>query len=155
MALFLVACLLNAVDVGRFIYQRMQVEYGAQVGAQAAWKTCYDPGTMLPATLNCPQLTAAITAAIQSTSLGTAVSVATGYPVEGYYCVDSSNALQSVGNLSSKPADCSAAGNPSRSPGDYIQVAVTFPYAPLFRNLTVMGVSGISSIRMSSWMRLG
>src|ERR1700736_1210431 len=74
-ALFLVACLLNAVDVGRFIYQRMQVEYGAQVGAQAAWKTCYDPGTMLPATLNCPKLTAAITAAIQSTSLGTAVSM--------------------------------------------------------------------------------
>jgi hypothetical protein len=154
-AAILVFGLLNTVDLGYYIYRRMEVENAAQVGAQAAWNTCYDPSTMLPATRNCLGLTKAITASIQSTSLGTAVTLASGFPVEGYYCVNSSNVLQSVGSLSSKPSDCSAAGNPNASPGDYIQVGVTFSYAPLFRGATVMSASGISSITMTSWMRLG
>ena len=75
--------------------------------------------------------------------------------MEGYYCVNASNALQSVGSLASKPADCTAAGNPNTSPGDYIQVEVTFTYAPLFPGVTVMGFWGITSIAQTSWMRLG
>jgi Flp pilus assembly protein TadG len=138
-ALFLVVGLLNAVDLGYYEYRRMEVENAAQVGAQQ----------------HCAGLNAAITTAIQSTSLGTAVSLASGYPTEGYYCVNASNALQSVGSLSSKPADCSAVGNASTTPGDYIQVEVTFTYAPLFNGLTVMSASGITSISMTSWMRLG
>jgi len=154
-AMFLVVGLLNAVDLGFYQYRRMEVENAAQVGAQAAWKTCYDQSTMLPATQNCSGLNTAITTAIRSTSLGTAVSLASGYPTEGYYCVNSSNALQSVGSLSSKPTNCSEAGNPDASPGDYIQVGVTFSYAPLFPGVTVMSVWGITSISMTSWMRLG
>jgi len=150
----LVIGLLNAVDVGYYIHKRMEVENAAQVGAQAAWKTCNDQKSMLPATENCAGLTNAITAAIQSTSLGTAVSLASGYPTEGYYCVDSSNALQSVGTLSNKPPNCSATGNSKTSPGDYIQVQATYQYAPLFK-ITVMHVWGITSITMTSWMRLG
>jgi len=153
-ATLLVAGLLNAVDMGFYEYRRMEVENAAQVGAQAAWKTCYDPSYMLPATQNCSGLTNAITTAIQSTSLGTAVSLASGYPTEGYYCVNSAGALQSVGSLSNKPANCSAVGNSNTSPGDYIQVGVTFSYAPLFPG-TVMSVWGITSISMTSWMRLG
>ena len=83
--------LLNAVDVGYYMYRRMEVENAAQVAAQAAWKTCTQ--SMLPATQNCPGLNTAITAAMHSTSLGTAVGLASGYPAEGYYCVSSSNAL--------------------------------------------------------------
>jgi Flp pilus assembly protein TadG len=153
-AMLLVVGLLNAVDLSYYEYRRMEVENAAEAGAQAAWSTCNDPSTMLPAIQNCSGLNAAITAAIQSTSLGSAVSLASGYPAEGYYCVSSSNALQSVGALSSKPANCSAAGNPNASPGDYIQVGVTFSYAPLF-GITVMSAWGISSITMTSWMRLG
>ena len=153
-AMLLVMGLLNAVDLGYYEYQRMEVENAAEVGAQTAWKTCYDQSSMLPATQNCPGLNTAITTAIQSTSLGTAVSLASGYPAEGYYCVNASNALQSVGSLSSKPANCSAAGNANASPGDYIQVRVTFSYAPLF-GVTVMSAWGITSISMTSWMRLG
>src|SRR5712692_8975047 len=93
-ALFLVLGLLNAIDLGYYTYRRMEVENAAQVGAQAAWKTCNDPTYMLPATQNCPGLNSAITASLQSTSLGTAVSLASGYPTEGYYCVNSSNLLQ-------------------------------------------------------------
>jgi hypothetical protein len=146
--------LLNAVDLGYYAYKRMEVENAAQVGSQAAWKLCYDQSSMLPATQNCPGLNDAITAAIHSTSLGSSVSLTAGYPAEGYYCVNAANALQSVGSLSNKPADCSAAGNANSSPGDYIQVGVTCNYAPLF-GITVMGVSGIKSITKTSWMRLG
>lgn len=152
---FLVVGLLNAIDVGYYTYQRMTVENAAQAGAQQAWKTCNDPSSMLPATLNCSGLNAAITTAIQSSSLGTAVTLASGYPAEGYYCVNSTGMLQAVGSLSSKPSNCSAAGNSALSPGDYIQVGVTYTYAPLFPGISVMGASGITSITMTAWMRLG
>ncbi|HEX3494081.1 MAG TPA: hypothetical protein VHT48_01710, partial [Methylocella sp.] len=102
-------------------------------------------------------LNSAIDSAIQSTSLGTYVSRYSGFPQEGYYCVNASNALQLVGPVtSSPPADCSAAGNPATSPSDYLQVQVTYPYQPLFPGLiSVMSTSGISSITKTSWMRMG
>jgi Flp pilus assembly protein TadG len=153
-AMFLVTGLLNATDLGYYMYQRMEVENAAHAGAQAAWKTCYDQSSMLPATENCVGLTGAITTAIQSTSLGTAVALASGYPTEGYYCVNSSNVLQSVGSLSAKPSDCSAAGSSTTSPGDYVQIEVTYAYSPLFA-VSVMGLSSIRSIIKTSWMLLG
>ena len=159
---FLVVGLLNAVDVGYYTYQRMAVENAAQVGAQAAWKNCSDPSTMLPATVNCTtangaaaDLNSAITAAIQSSSLGTSITLVSGYPAEGYYCINASGMLQAVGSLSSKPSNCSAAGNSALSPGDYIQVGVTYTYAPLFPGISVMGASGITAITATAWMRLG
>lgn len=160
--MFLVVGLLNAIDVGYYTYQRMTVENAAQAGAQAAWKNCNDPSSMLPATQNCTtangaaqSLNDAITAAIQSSSLGTAVSLESGYPAEGYYCVNSSGSMQAVGSLSNKPSDCSAAGVSGVSPGDYVQVGVTYSYSPLFPGISVMGASGISAITMTAWMRLG
>jgi hypothetical protein len=165
-ALILALGVLNAIDVGYYIYQRMEVEYAAEAGAQAAYNTCIPPCTdlscppqQLPATQSCPALNSAITTAIQSTSLNRnnkSVSLVSGYPAEGYYCINSSNVLQYVGSVSqSAPADCSAAGNASASPGDYIQVQVTYPYTPLFSGLSVMSAMGISSITKTSWMRLG
>ena len=154
--LMLITGVLNAFELGRFAYQRMQVENAAYAGAQAAWATCNDPSRMLPATQaqKCPALNAAVTAAIQGTSLGTKVSLSPTGISEGYYCVNASNALQSVGSLASKPANCSAAGNASVLPGDYIQVNVTFSYTPLL-SITVMGMRGASTITKTSWMRLG
>src|SRR5215467_11034235 len=87
-AMLLVVGVLNGVDFGYYTYQRMEVENAAQVGAQVAWKTCYDTSSMLPATTNCGGLTDAIRSAIQMTSLGSNVSLMSGYPTEGYYCVD-------------------------------------------------------------------
>ena len=117
--------LVNAVDVGYYAYQRMEVENAAEVGAQAAWKNCNNLNTiLLPATVNCQPpntattLNATITTAIQSTSLGTAVTLASGYPTEGYYCVNSSNALIFQGRVTSPPTACSS----GVSPGDYLQV---------------------------------
>jgi Flp pilus assembly protein TadG len=166
--LMLVIGLLNAVDVGFYVYKRMEVENSAEAGAQAAWKTCGDAKLKgyktLPATQNCTvangadtDLNSAIDSAIQSTSLGTYVSRYSGYPTEGYYCVNASSVLQLVGPVTSAPpANCSAAGDPAVAPGDYLQVQVTYPYQPLFSGLSVMSALGISSITPNpTWMRLG
>jgi len=151
-AMFLIAGLLNAVDLGYYEYRRMEVENAAEVGAQIAWKTCNDQTSMLPATQNCSGLNAAITSAIQSTSLGTAVSLTSGYPAEGYYCVNASNALQYQGSVSSPPTACSS----GVTPGDYLKVDVTYPYTPLFPGtISVMSVSGVTSISNTTWMRMG
>lgn len=152
-ALLLVLGVMNSVDLANYAVKRMDVDNAAQVAAQTAWKLC-SQSSMLPATQNCAGLSAAITAAIQSTSLGTSVSLAPNSPTEGYYCVNSSNALQAVGSLTAKPADCSAVGSATNSPGDYLKIQVAYSYTPLF-GLSVIGALGAQSIRMTSWMRLG
>jgi Flp pilus assembly protein TadG len=151
-AIFLFLALVNVTDVSIYIYQRMQAENATQVAVQAAWKTC--GLSQLPATTNCPGLANAIQNAIQSTSLGTNVSLVSGSPSEGYYCVNSSNALQYVSGVSSKPADCTAAGMPSLQPGDYIQVQTTFTYVPLFAALSVASTFP-TPINRTAILRLG
>ena len=135
---FLSLAVLNVSDTGIYLYKRMEVENAALVGTMSALKTC-DP-VHLPATVNCPALNAAVTAAIQSTSLGNAVTLSGGAVSEGYYCVNSSNALQYMSSVSSKPANCSAAGMSALQPLDYLQVAVTFSYSPLFQGISVAGL---------------
>lgn len=134
---FLCLTVVNVSDVSVYLYKRMQVENAALVGAMSALKAC-DP-SHLPATVNCPGLTAAVTAAVQSTSLGNAVSLS-GAVSEGYYCVNSSNALQFMSDVSNRPANCSAAGMTALQPADYVQVAVTFTYSPMFTGLSVAGL---------------
>jgi Flp pilus assembly protein TadG len=151
-AIFLSLALVNVTDTSIYIYQRMQVENATQVAVQAAWKAC-DP-SQLPATTNCAGLAAALQNAIHSTSLGASIALVSGSPSEGYYCVNSSNALQYVSDVSSKPADCTAAGTPSLKPGDYIQVQTTFTYAPLFPGLSVASTFA-TPINRTAMMRLG
>jgi Flp pilus assembly protein TadG len=151
-AVFLSFAFVNVVDVSIYIYQRMQAENATQVAAQAAWKAC--DLSHLPATTNCPGLATAVQNSLASTSLGASVSLISGSPSEGYYCVNSSNALQYVSDVSSKPADCTAAGMPSLQPGDYIQVQTTFPYAPLFPGLSVTSTF-TTPINRTAIMRLG
>jgi hypothetical protein len=75
-ALFLCLTLLNVSDIGIYLYKRMEVENAAQMGTMGALSAC-DPGR-LPAMINCPGLNAAVTAAIQNTSLGTNVTLSDG-----------------------------------------------------------------------------
>jgi len=151
-AIFLSLALANVADVSIYIYQRMQAENATQAGVQAAWKAC--DASHLPATTNCPGLTTAVQNAVKSTSLGTSVALVSGSPSEGYYCVNASNALQYVSNVSSKPADCTAAGMPSLQPGDYIQVQTTFSYVSLFPGLSVASTFA-TPINRTAMMRLG
>jgi Flp pilus assembly protein TadG len=147
--------LANVVDVTIYLYQRMQVQNATEVAAQAAWKTC--DLTVLPLTTDCSTLAASVTAvqnALGSTSLGTSVALVSGSPSVGYYCVNSSNALQYVSAISSKPADCTAAGTPSLQPGYYIQVQTTFTYTPIFPGMSISGTFP-TPINSASLMRLG
>jgi Flp pilus assembly protein TadG len=142
---------LNVTDISIYIYQRMEVENATQMAAQAAWQNC--DLDHLPATTNCPALTTAVQNAVQSTSLGTRVSLQSGSPSEGYYCVNSSNALQYVSAVSSQPADCTAAGMSSLQPGDYIKIDTTFTYKPLFPGITVASAFA-TPITKTALMRL-
>jgi Flp pilus assembly protein TadG len=144
---------LNTIDISTYVYKRMEVENATQMAAHAAWKTCDPSKGYLPATTSCPGLTTAITNAVQSTSLGTEVSLQSGSPAEGYYCVNSSGALQYVSPITSKPTDCSAAGMPNLQPGDYIKIQTTFAYAPLFPGVTVAGAFA-TPITKTALMRL-
>jgi Flp pilus assembly protein TadG len=132
----LVVLIINILDFSLLIWAHMEVDYSAQMGGQAAYKTC-STGT-LPAKTNCTGLSTAVTTAIQATSLGTGVSLTSGYPSETYYCV-SGTTLQSVGSYSSRPSpfNCSAAGDASATPGDYIEVDVTYDYSPTFSGLSL------------------
>jgi len=129
----LVVLIVNILDFSSLIWDQMEVDYSAQMGAQAAYKTC-STGTM-PAKSNCTNLNIQVTTAVQSSSLGTSVALAAGSPSEIYYCI-SGTALQSAATYpSSPPADCSAYGN-SSAPGDYIEVDVTYSYSPTFAGLS-------------------
>jgi len=149
--LLLSLALANVTDVSMYIYQRMQAENATEVAAQSALKNC---ATQLPATTNCSGLMTAMQNALQSTSLGSRVTLVSGSPTEGYYCINASNALQYMGDVSSKPADCSAAGMPSLQPGDYIQVQTTFTYQSLFPRLSVANTFP-TPINRTALMRLG
>jgi Flp pilus assembly protein TadG len=150
-AIFLSAALANVTDVSIYIYQRMQVENATEIAAQAALKTC---STKLPATTMCSSLLSAMQNALKSTSLGTAVTLQSGSPTEGYYCVNSSGALQRVSDVSSKPGDCTAAGMPALQAGDYIIVNTTFTYEPLFPGISVAKTFP-TPINRTAMLRLG
>ena len=152
-SILLFASLANVTDVSIYIYQRMQVENATEVAAQAVLKTC-GSGSTLPATINCANMATAIQTAMQSTSLGTAVTLQNGSPSEGYYCIDTGGALVFVHDVTSKPADCSAAGTPALQVGDYITIATTFTYTPIFAKLSVAGAFP-TPITRSAILRLG
>ena len=98
-------------------------------------------------------MSAAVTAAVQSTSLGTAVQLQSGYPSDGYYCVSTGGTLQYVSDYSSPPANCSAAGNAGVAPAEFVQVQTTFTYTPIFTGLSILSVLP-TTITSSSWVRL-
>jgi Flp pilus assembly protein TadG len=143
--------MLNATDISIYMFKRMELENATQMGAQAAWKAC--DTAHLPATTNCSGLIVAVKSAVQSTSLGSQVSLQSGSPSEGYYCVDNLGALEFVATVTAKPTDCSAVSMPNSHPADYVKIATTFPYAPLFPGITVTS-SFTTPITKTALMRL-
>ena len=153
-ASFLAISLLNVSDLAVFLFDKLEVENATQMGAQAAWATCTSSTSLLPATVNCSGLNGAITTAIQSTSLGTAPKLVSGYPSEAYYCVNGSGALTSVGAVTAtKPSDCSAAGSSTTKPGDYLLVSTTYTFSPLFSGITLAALLP-ATITDTAWVRL-
>jgi Flp pilus assembly protein TadG len=143
--------MLNALDIAKYYYQRMELESATQMGAQSAWSTC--DVAKLPASTNCPNLVSAVTTAIQSSSLGTAVTLKSGSPAEGYYCLNSSNALVYVSTVAVKPANCSSVGVATGMPADYIKIETSFSYTPMFGGASVASLLP-ATITATSLMRL-
>jgi Flp pilus assembly protein TadG len=149
---FMMTATLNAIDVGGYIYQAMQVENAAQMAAQAALRACTT--TELPVTTNCPAFGDAAAAAVASTTLGKRVVLASDMPVEAYYCVDGKARLQQVGTPGKKPSTCADAGDPAVPPGDYLAVSVSFDYKPLLKGAGVAALLE-TPIRRSALVRVG
>jgi Flp pilus assembly protein TadG len=159
----LIVPILSVVDLGVFAMQRMQVDIASQAAVQAAWRLCDTPLKLAPASGNCPGLAAAITTGAQSTSLGTAVTLATGSPVNGYYCAASDGTRKPAGATTTwtvgaaapaKPADCKVVTVGSKTaPGEWIKVTVDFPYAPVFSSVSVASLLP-ATISRTAWIRL-
>lgn len=150
-SLFIIGAM-SAADVGRYAYQTSEVNAAAQAGGQAALVACDVAHT--PATTNCPDLKSAVAVAIQSTHLAAAVTI-DGALSEGYYCLDSHNALKLAGPAGNKPSDCSSVPN-ARSdavPTLYLQVPVTYTFQPLFPGLT-LAQTFAPAIKRVAWMRM-
>lgn len=149
----LVTVMLNGIEVSRFYYSQMQMQNATQMAVQAVWKVC-DADAKLPATIRCSARTTAISNALQSTSLGSAVTLQTGSPTEGYYCVSSAGVLTSVAAANvARPVDCSSVGSSSTRPKIYIRIAAQYTYAPIFRAITIGSVLP-TDITSTSTMRL-
>jgi Flp pilus assembly protein TadG len=142
--------LINAVEIGRYGVTIMQVNNAAQAGASAAYGAC--DAEHVPATTNCSELNAAVDTAVASTTLGTRIKRGDSYN-EGWYCVNAAKQLQLISSPGSKPADCSAAQNPSASPALYLGVQATYPYKPMFPGVT-LAESFTSPIVRTAWMRM-
>lgn len=150
---------LNVVDLAMYAWDRMQVDNAAQMGAQAAWTTCAAT-TNHPATpnsyANCSGMPAAVTQAVQSTSLG--ANVTWSATVEAYYCTTTGGALTQVAAATGNPpSDCSkngAGGLSSDKPGDYVQISVQYTFTPIFPAVSIASALA-SPITRTAWTRLG
>lgn len=148
----LVVALLNVVDLSVYAFRRIQVEMAAQAGAQAVHRLCSP--LQIPVSANCTGWASAVTTGVQSTSLGTAVTLQANSPSEGYYCVNSANRLVFLSAVTNPSAtDCSSYGSPE-APGDYVQVGVTYTYTPLFSNVSVAGLLS-GAVTRTAWYRAG
>lgn len=147
--------ILNVVDLAVYGWNKMQVDNAAQAAAQAAWATC-NLTNEIPATpnsyANCPDMPAAVTQAVQGSTLGAGITVTS--ITEGYYCT-APTGLTSVGTFpTTKPANCSSVGSGSDKPGDYVLIAVSYPYTPVFAAVSIASQLA-TPITHIAWMRLG
>jgi hypothetical protein len=160
----IVVPLLSVTDIGLYGYRKMQVEIAAQQAVEAVRRACgFAAAPVTDATQCAPSTLAnAISAGRTGTSLGTNVTLVSGYPIEGYYCVHATTGvLTAVGTAGTtgtpptSPATCATVTTGSTAPPvDYIRVKVTYPYTPMFSNLSV-GSLLTTPITSEAWLRLG
>ncbi len=143
--------LLNVAEVGRYLYSSAAVGAQTQAGAQAAASRC--GLEMTPATINCAALNGAVTTAIRGGTLGSDITL-DGAIVEAWYCVNAATgALQNVGAVNARPANCLAAGNAAVQPHLYLRVNTRFTYQPMFPGVTIVERFPTRIVR-SAWMRM-
>ncbi len=146
---FLAVPILNVVDIGTYVYDRMELENAAQSAVQVAWAQCAATG-LVPATVSnyCPGLSAAMTSAAQTSSLGSGVTVSS--TTEDWCCPGSGTTpLSCQGSVTRTPTNCSS----GEAPGDYIFVTVSYTYAPVYSTVSVAALL-TTPITHTAWMRL-
>jgi Flp pilus assembly protein TadG len=130
--------LVNIFDLGFYVYQRMEVENAAQMGAQASYLQC-GQSYGAPSFTNCGTTgTNAVTNAAHSTSL-TSSSVS----------VDTGEYLNNVKQTGSG----GVTATPPSATGDYLAVQVSYPYAAPFSLATVTSLLSNPIVR-THWMRM-
>jgi Flp pilus assembly pilin Flp len=131
----LVLVMLNGVEVARYYYGKTQLQNAVNMAGAAVWDAC-ETLAQLPTSSNCSTRGTRLTNALQSTSLGSAVTLSSGFPTEQWYCVNGSGVLTAAGTT--KPSDCSAAGGlATEQAGYYIFIQGQYTYTPLFATITV------------------
>jgi len=146
----LVVPVMNVVDLGVYVYDRMELENAAQSAVQTAWAQCAATG-QVPATVNsyCAGLSAAMTTAAQTSSLGSGVSISS--TTEDYCCPGSSNgALTCQGSVTTTTPTACASGE---NPGDYIFVTVSYTYTSFYPAASIVSLL-TTPITHQAWMRL-
>jgi Flp pilus assembly protein TadG len=140
--------LLNAFDIGVYVYQRMQLDNAAQVAVQTAWAQCA-PSGLVPATVNnyCPGLSAAMTTALRSTPLGSGVTITS--TTESYCCPGAGTITCQGPVATTTPAACSS----GQAPGDYIFITASYTYSAIYPGLSVASLL-TTPITRTAWMRL-
>ncbi len=152
--------LLNGLEVARWSLQKMEVANAVHSATLAVWNACdtkHLPAMQLVnSVMKCSGLTNAINTGLQTTSLGSSVTLASGYPTEGYYCVNStSGVLTNVANYTAtKPSDCSAQGDATHTPGDYVVIQATYTYTPLIGSGLTVGSMLQSTMTSTGYIRL-
>jgi Flp pilus assembly protein TadG len=146
--LLLAPIIFNLMDVGVYIYKRMQVQNAAQAGAQAVWAVCTKaPVTATPCSTN---VATAVTGGIQSTSLGSGVtwSNSGSFATDAAYkCPDGTdNAFTNA----SSGTSCTSTG---AGAGYYAKISVSYAYTPLFAGATVASLLP-TPITATTWMRI-
>jgi Flp pilus assembly protein TadG len=159
-AVFLAPFILNAADLGMYMYQRLQVEAAAQAGAQAAYATCQSAPVGSQTLVGvCPSFAAggAVDNAITSTALGALVTwdATNAAAVRAAGSGAGSDAgpfcpVLATNSLVAQTANCSSTSAP---PGYYVKITVRYQFRGLFGGATIASLLP-STITRSSWMRL-
>jgi Flp pilus assembly protein TadG len=133
-ALLLGVMLINATDLGMYIYTSMEVQNAAQVEVQSLIKNCAGQ-SKTPVTKSgvCTGYSGYVTTASHSTSLGT--NVTAGTVQEAWYC-DSAGVLSSVSTDMTATPTCSG----SAGPYDYVTTTATYTYVSAFAGASVVGL---------------
>jgi Flp pilus assembly protein TadG len=148
--MFLVAATMNVVEVSRYAYETTQVNGAAQAAAQSAIIAC--DTSKVPATISCPELANAVTAALHGSSLADHVSLNSAVS-ERWYCLTNDSTLRDMSAANSKPVNCNDAGLTGGKPALYLKLTATYTYTPIFPGLTIVRTFD-TTIRRTAWMRM-
>lgn len=145
--------LLNVVDLSTYIFVKMQVDLAAHEAVGAARVLC-NTSAKLPATINCGStLNSTMTAAAQSTTLGSQVTIAN--TTEKYYCANATGTLVEVAAANgTPPATCTGTVSGSTSaPGIYIRTTASETFSPVFPGASVTSLL-TTPVTRTAWLRL-